>query len=138
MDVVYEGRLVVAGDGEHVYVAYRVAYHLALGHEAGHELVAPLHLLGLLEAQLAGQPLHLVVQRAQQPARVAFKYLAGLLYAAAVVLHGLLAAARASAVLYVVVEAQAVLALLYAVLGDGLAAGARVVELLDKLQHGVH
>ena len=138
VDIVDESRLFVACYREDVNVVDGVAHHLALCHEARDEQVAALHLLGLFKAQLACQPLHLVAQHAQQPARVALQYLAGLGNAFLVVFIRLFAHAWRPAVLYVILQAHAVFVAFYAVFRYREMACARLAELLYQLQDGVH
>lgn len=115
-----------------------MAHHLALGAELLHEEILLLQRLRVLKAHLLGSALHIVPNHAQELSRVAFQYLACRLHVGLIVLDRLLAYAASATVLYMVFEAGLVLPALYLLGTDIAATGARMVELLDEVEHGVH
>ena len=127
MDIVDEGHLFVAGDGEDVDVVDGMTDHLALADEGVEGDVFPFHLLRLLETEFVGELQHLVSELFEHLAGVTLEDFACLLDTSLVVLIRLLSYARSHTFLDVVVETYLVFACLYTLFGDGLTTGTWVV-----------
>ena len=129
---------VVVGYAEHVDVSYGVAHNLALGTETLYEDVLLFQRFRLLKLHLGCLLHHLRIYGAAYLARVSLQNLLRLLYVGAVVLPCLTPGARRVAVVYVVFQAWFVFVLLYSLLGYRHAARAGLVELLYKVEYGIH
>ena len=100
--------------------------------------ISLLELLGLLKLQFGRLLLHLVVHHAAQLARVAAQNLACLAHAVLVLLERLPPDARPEAVVYVVFEAGLEPPFGHAVARQRQPAGARLVQFLYEVEHGIH